>query len=131
MHASKLHRKYDYVQSAGNKINTIADYTHEHDLDMYLLVESWLPGDEHRIKGDIKNNSYEIKHIARDDRQEGGVMYLYQNKLKVEKIKPPFPNKTMEFLEVMLTVWSKKVHLVTIYCPEASQKKQIHNVRFL
>ncbi len=46
------------VQSAGNKINTIADYTHEHDLDMYLIVESWLPEDEHRIKGDLKNNSY-------------------------------------------------------------------------
>ncbi len=27
------------VQYAGNKINTIADYTHEHDLDMYLIVE--------------------------------------------------------------------------------------------
>ncbi len=33
-----------------NKINTIADYTHEHDLDMYLTVESWLPEDEHRKK---------------------------------------------------------------------------------
>ncbi len=31
------------VQSAGNKINTIADYTDEHDLEMYLIVESWLP----------------------------------------------------------------------------------------
>ncbi len=35
------------VQSAGNKINTITDYTHEHDLDnvMYLIDESWLPED--------------------------------------------------------------------------------------
>ncbi len=38
------------VQSAGNKINTLADYTHQHDLDMYLIVESWLPEDEHRKK---------------------------------------------------------------------------------
>ncbi len=30
----------------------------------------------------------------------------------------------MEFMEVMLTVWSKKVSLVTIYCPEASQKNK-------
>ncbi len=48
---------------------------------------------------------------------------LYKNKLKIEKIKPPFHIKTMEFMEVMLTVWSTKVHLVTIYHPEASQKK--------
>ncbi len=66
-----------------------------------------------------------------DDRQGGGVICLYKNELKIQKIKPPFPIKTMEFMEVMLTGWSKKVHLVTIYCPEASQKKQIHNGRFL
>ncbi len=30
------------VQSAGNKITTIADYTRKHDIDMYLIVESWL-----------------------------------------------------------------------------------------
>ncbi len=58
-------------------------------------------------------------------------MCLYKNELKVEKIMPPFPIKTMEFMEVMLTVWSKKVHLVTIYSPVAYQKKQIHNGRFL
>ncbi len=38
------------VQSAGNKINTTADYAQEHDLDIYLIVESWLPEDEHRKK---------------------------------------------------------------------------------
>ncbi len=62
--------------------------------------------------------------MPRDDRQGGGVMFLYKNELKVEKITPPFPIKTMEFMEFMLTVWSKKVCLLTIYCPEASQKKQ-------
>ncbi len=83
----------DNVQSAGNKINTIADYTYEHDLDMYLIVESWLPEDEHRKKGDLKNNSYAIKHMPRDDRQGEGVMCLYKNELKVEKIKPLFSLK--------------------------------------
>ncbi len=48
-------------------------------------------------------------------------MCLYKNELKVEKIKPPFLIKTMEFMEVMLAVWSQKIHLVTIYHPEASQ----------
>ncbi len=118
------------VQSAENKINTIADYTHEHDLDRHLIVESWLPEDEHRKKGELKNNSYEIKHIPRDDRHGGGVMCLYKSEFKVEKIKPPFPIKAMEFMDVMLTVWSKKVCLVTIYRPEAFQKKQIHIGRF-
>ncbi len=42
--------------------------------------------------------------MPRDDRQEGGVMCLYKNELKVGKMKPLFP-----FMEVMLTVWSKKV----------------------
>ncbi len=38
------------VQYAGNKINTIADYRHEHGLDMYIIVELWLPEDWHRKK---------------------------------------------------------------------------------
>ncbi len=42
------------VQSAGNKINTRADYTHEYDLDIYLIVKSWLPEDEHRQKVTLK-----------------------------------------------------------------------------
>ncbi len=62
--------------------------------------------------------------MPRDDRQEGGVMCLYKNELKVDKIKPPFPIKTMEFMEVMLIVWLKKVCLVTIYHPETSQKNK-------
>ncbi len=65
------------VLSAGNKINTIADYTN--DQDMYLIVESWLPEDEHRKNGDLTNNSYEIKHMPRDDRQ-GGVVMCTENK---------------------------------------------------
>ncbi len=94
----------DNVHSSGNKINTIADYTHEHDLDMYLIVESWLPEDEHRKQGDLKNNSYEIKHMPRDDKQGREVMCLYKNELKVEKMKLTLSIKTMEFIEVMLTM---------------------------
>ncbi len=86
---------------------------------MYLIVESWLPEDEHRKKCDLNNNSYEIKHMPRDDRQWGGVICLY----KVGKIKPLFPIKIMDFIEVMLTVWSKKVCLVIVYCTEPSLKQ--------
>ncbi len=55
------------VQSAGNKINTIADYTREHDLDMYLIIESWLPEDEHRKKVTLRIIA--MKYMPRDDRQ--------------------------------------------------------------
>ncbi len=62
--------------------------------------------------------------MPRDDRQDRGDLCLYKNELKVDKIKPPFPIKTMEFMEVMLIVWLKKVCLVTIYHPETSQKNK-------
>ncbi len=61
--------------------------------------------------------------MPRDDRQRGGVMCLYKNELNVEKIKTHFPIKTIAFMEVILTVWSKKVCLVTIYHPKASKKR--------
>ncbi len=64
------------VQSAGNKITTIADYAHEHDIDMYVIVESWLPENEHRKKGDLKQNDYEIRHLPGDSRKGGGIISL-------------------------------------------------------
>ncbi len=36
----------------------------------------------------------------------------------------PITIKTMEFMEVMMTVWTKKVCLVTIYCPEHSENNR-------
>ncbi len=47
---------------------------------------------------------------------------LYKKELCVVKMDPPpFAIMTMEFMEFMMTVLSKKVHLVTIYHPEPSE----------
>ncbi len=39
-------------------------------------------------------------------------------------MEPPFAIKTMEFMEIMMTLWSKKIRLVTICCPEPSENNR-------
>ncbi len=123
-HSNTFKRCVGKVQSAGNKITTIANYTHEHDIDMYLIVELWLPEIEHRKKGDLKQDDYEIKYMPRDSRKGGGMICLYKKELCVVKMEPPFAIRTMECMEIMMTVWSKKVRLVNIYCPEPSENNR-------
>ncbi len=56
---------------------------------MYLIVESWLPENEHRKKCDLKQGDYEIKHMLRDERKGGGIICLYKKELCVVKMEPP------------------------------------------
>ena len=112
------------AQSVRLKTSTIADYLIEHDLDMYLIVETWLNVNDHKIIGDLKGNSYELTQTPREDRKGGGILCLYKKELNVKKMDPPFVIKTMEFMEVMLTLKSRKIRFVTIYRPKPGDKNR-------
>jgi hypothetical protein len=110
------------AQSVGKKIPTINEYKQNHDLDVYLIVESWLYENDEKKIGDLKENGYKILQSSREERRGGGVLCLYKEELDVTKIPPPFSIKTMEFMEIMLSFRSKRVRFVTIYRPEPSDK---------
>ncbi len=58
----------------------------------------------------LKQGDYEIKHMPRDKRKGGEIICLFKKELFVVKMESPFVmKKTMEFMEIMMTVWSKKV----------------------
>ena len=85
---------------------------------MYLIVESWLPENDKKKIGDLKENGYEVLHTPRKDRLDGGILCLHKKELNVKKLPPPFTIKTMEFMETLLSFRSRKVRFVTIYRPE-------------
>ena len=118
------------ARSIGNKIETTANYLHDQDLDMYLVVESWLSeADEIRI-GDLEENGYKVKITPREDRKGGGIICIHKTELNVTKINPPFPITTMEFMEVMLTYRSRKVRFVTIYRPNPGKNNRYTMTNF-
>jgi len=112
------------AQSARKKIDIINDYKQEHDLDMYLIVESWLLESEEKKIGDLEKNGYKVLLTPRINRIGGGVMCLFKKELNIEKIEPPFTIKTMEFMELLLNFRSRKIRFVTIYRPVSTPKNR-------
>ena len=89
---------------------------------MYLIVDSWLSYQDQVKIGDLEDNGYKVIQAPRQSRKGGGIICVYKMELNIEKIKPPFVIKTMEFMEVMLTLRGKKTRLVIIYRPKPSKK---------
>ena len=88
------------AQSLGNKIPTMASYLVDHDLDMCLIVESWLTDQDKTKIGNLEKEGYHTKITPREERKGGGIICIYKKELNIIKIAPPFPIKTMEFMEV-------------------------------
>jgi exonuclease III len=125
---SRLHSPFKVcmgnAQSLGNKIPTMASYLVDHDLDMCLIVESWLTDQDKTKIGNLEKEGYHTKITPREERKGGGIICIYKKELNIIKTAPPFPIKTMEFMEVLLTYQSKKIRFVTIYRPNPSQKNR-------
>ena len=65
-------------QSIRLKTPIINDYKNEHDLDMYLIVESWLTEQHTKEIGELKQNGYEVLQNPRQDRMGGGILCLFK-----------------------------------------------------
>ena len=111
------------AQSVRNKTSNILDYTTEHDLDIFLITETWLFIDDYKSIGDMKPIGYDFYNVPRDDRQGGGIACIYKNGLNVTKLDAPCMT-TMEIMELLLNVYSVKIRVITIYRPPPSEKKK-------
>ena len=111
------------AQSVRNKTSNILDYTTEHDLDIFLITETWLFSDDYKSIGDMKPKGYDFCHVPRDDRQGGGIACIYKNGLNLTKLDAPYVT-TMEIMELLLNVNSVKIRVITIYRPPPSEKKK-------
>jgi hypothetical protein len=103
-----------------NKAADICDFTIDNKLDICVLTETWLRGNDRDnvIIEELKPPGYSVHHIARDGRG-GGVAVLYRDCLSVT---PSVPHKysSFEHLEcVIKTV--PPIRLVTIYRPPPSK----------
>jgi hypothetical protein len=64
------------AQSVKEKNGTIVDYAHESDLDLYLIVESWLDPKDRQTIGKLKAQCYDLKQTPRIGRRGGGICAL-------------------------------------------------------
>ena len=110
-------------QSARQKTEIINDYKLDNCIDIYLLVESWLKeeGDEMIINKLKHNNTHNVFTTPRPyDQNGGGICALTNSNLNVKKMEPPKVT-SMEVMELLFTIFSKKITIVTIYRSESSK----------
>ncbi len=60
------------AKGAGSKIDTINDYKWNKDLDLFLIVESFLTDSDNKIIGDLKEKGYGLLQVTRKNRQGEG-----------------------------------------------------------
>ncbi len=71
------------ARGVGSKTDTINDYKLDKDLDLFLIVESFLTDSDNKIIGDLKENGQGLLQVPRKNRQGGGIVCLYKNELNV------------------------------------------------
>ncbi len=61
------------ARGVGSKIDTINDYKWDKELDLFLIVESFLTDSDNKIIGDLKENGYGLLQVPRKktDKWEG------------------------------------------------------------
>jgi exonuclease III len=107
------------ARSLKNKTTMVTDYMKEHDIDIYLLAESWLKEEDEVEIGELQGNLYRYIDVPRVGRQGGGVACLFKKHLKVSKTLTTKKN-TFEYMEAILNLNGKQTIFVTVYRPEPS-----------
>ena len=103
-------------QSVRLKTQVIKDFRLEHDIDIYLLAETWLTETNHtQIITELKDNTCNFINYPRPfDQSGGGLGVIYKKQLNVTRAIPPINTTTMQVLEITLTMYSKKYSIVSI-----------------
>ena len=111
------------AQSVRNKTSEIKRFRKENDIDIYLIVESWLNESQHKTIASLKSAENDLKMVPRVGRTGGGICCIHKKQINIKQVETP-PTKTFEIMELLLTVGSLQVTLVTIYRPQSSNKNK-------
>jgi hypothetical protein len=111
------------AQSIRQKTQLTRDFMSEHDVDVSLIVETWLTANDLVEICDLEQNEYFFLNTPRENRIGGGIGVLAKKGLKVEKVKTP-KTITFENMEILITSGGKQTTVITIYRAESSARRK-------
>ena len=118
------------ARSINNKIRTLCDFIITNRVDIMVITETWLNGDDrdNRTISDISNTliGYDIVHVPRKCRYGGGVAAIVRKGFTIAKNSTP-NYKAMECLDNQRQFW--KQIIASYFCLQASPfiKEQTHS----
>ena len=112
------------AQSLRQKTELVKDIRDEFDLDLFLLVETWLKTDNVVEIGELEcNGECHLIHEPREGRQGGGIGCLARSGLNVRK-KDSVKTNTFEHMEIELQNNRKCFTILVVYRPEPTQQNK-------
>nr|XP_054773056.1 uncharacterized protein LOC129281089 [Lytechinus pictus] len=123
------------ARSMTSKVTQICDMILENDLDVLILTESWLRGDDndHHIIADLKSTlpDYDILQEPRKTGRGGGICVIYRSSIKVVK---NTCHRFDSFESLDMTVRTSSASVVRIYAiyrPPPSPQNKLTFLMFL
>lgn len=116
------------AQSVRLKENLIKQYILDHDLDIFIILESWLERDELPSTRDVlpSIDSYKLHQLPRPDRTNssgGGMLCIYKENIKIKKL-PTIQMKLLETMDLKLESKDRSIRIVPVYRPPSSKKRK-------
>ena len=106
------------ARSVGNKAASIIDLIIETNLDILVIIETWLYSDQDAKMKAITPDGYIMFSNSRDSRKGGGVAIICRRELSCKKLEPLSKFASFEFFQLDITSNNKTISLFPIYRPE-------------
>jgi hypothetical protein len=109
------------VCNKGEALNCLVE---DHQLDIVLITESWLPEDDALIRKEITPQGFNMIDLPRKGKKGGGVAVMFRDKLRLRQMSSQhfvsIKEAELLFCELSLPGCSTTVLLVVIYRPPGS-----------
>ena len=112
--------------SANGKADGIRNDLVEEDIDVCVIMETWLTGDENTdtvVCGNLTPQGYALVHTPRVNQRGGGVAIVCKNSFQVTK-QTVTTYESFEHMEVLLQTGCDCVRLCVVYRPTSLSKPQ-------
>ena len=119
--------------SLKNKLTYVLDHVNEHKSDIVAISESWLSSDDSINRVVFKEcleYGYKLFHTPRLHRRGGGVALLIKDGINVIQ-QDHHPQRSFEYMELLITTVSIHVRVVVIYRPPISKVNKFTKSQFI
>ncbi len=115
------------AESIRKKENLAKQYMLDNDLDVLLIVESWLEMNELPSTNEVLpcSEMYKLQQLPRPNRTNasgGGMLCVHKANLEIQKI-PAIKTKVLEVMDLKIISKKCTIRLVSVYRPPRSKKR--------
>ncbi len=116
------------AESVRAKENLAKQYILDNDLDIFIILESWLEKDELPSTVDILPclTEYKLHQLPRPDRKNasgGGMLCIYKHNIDIKHLSS-IKTKILETMDLKLIANNRAIRIVSVYRPPRTEKRK-------